>query len=85
MDSTEKKINRMRAFRSRVENKAGKTDFFHNVTEVLLWAMGGHFILVEYRASPQKISFSPSLHEFVRITALVRLGWSIRGPFTTFW
>ena len=46
MDSTEKKINRMRAFRSRVENKAGKTDFFHNVTEVLLWAMGGHFILV---------------------------------------
>ena len=40
MDSTDKKLKRMKVFKLRVENKAGKTEFFHNVSEVLLEAMG---------------------------------------------
>ena len=43
MDSTDKKIKRIKVFKLRVENKAGKTEFFHNVSEILLEAMGWYY------------------------------------------
>ena len=56
MDSTDKKIKRMKVFKLRVENKAGKTDFFHNVSEILLDAMGWYYILYSFRKQIYKIS-----------------------------
>jgi len=41
MDSTDKKLKRMKVFKARVENKAGKAEFFENVTHVLRESMGG--------------------------------------------
>ena len=45
MDSTDKKLKRMKVFKARVENKAGKADFFENVTHVLRESMGRYYFI----------------------------------------
>ena len=45
MDSTDKKLKRMKVFKARVENKAGKAEFFENVTHVLRESMGRYYFI----------------------------------------
>ena len=43
IESIDNKVRRMTKFKKIVENKAGKVEFFKNVTDILLEAMGGYF------------------------------------------
>ena len=49
MESVDNKVRRMTRFKSQIEQKSARVDFFQNVTDVLLEALGKarvHLIII---------------------------------------